>query len=234
MRRELLDRLTAARAGGATVALLTDLDSGAQTLFDAAGQTVSAPALDRRRLAEVRDMMAADRSGLLPGSEHLFVRVFSPPLRLLVVGAVHIAQALLPLATVCGFAVILIDPRRAWASAARFRAVEVCHDWPDEALARLRPDVRTAVVTLSHDPKLDDPALAAALASPAFYIGALGSRKTHAARVRRLTEQGFDQTTIARIHAPVGLDLGGRSPSEIALATLAQIVQTRYRPRESS
>jgi xanthine dehydrogenase accessory factor len=148
--------------------------------------------------------------------------------RLLIIGAVHIAQALATLAQECGYQVTVIDPRRAFATEARFHNVKLCTQWPDEALARLSPDAQTAVVTLAHDPKIDDPALVAALNSDAFYIGALGSRRTHEKRVARLTELGLADK-LARIHAPVGLDLGGRSHAEIALAILAQLVQARYR-----
>jgi xanthine dehydrogenase accessory factor len=143
---------------------------------------------------------------------------------MLVVGAVHIAQALAPMAAMVGFDVTVIDPRRAFASDARFPNVRLVRGWPDEVLPTLAIDHRTAVVTLSHDPKLDDPALEAALRSPAFYVGALGSRRTHAKRAQRLGEKGFSEQEIARIHAPVGLAIGAVSPAEIALSALAQVV----------
>jgi xanthine dehydrogenase accessory factor len=132
------------------------------------------------------------------------------------------------MASLSGFEVTVIDPRRAFANAERFPRVALSNEWPDEAMARLVPDARTAVVTLTHEPKLDDPALIAALRSPAFYIGALGSTRTHAKRIQRLMEQGLGDQA-GRIHAPVGLALGGRSPSEIAVAIVAQILQERYR-----
>ncbi len=145
----------------------------------------------------------------------------------MIVGAVHIAQSLAPMAAMAGFDVTVVDPRRAFATADRFPGVKLRHDWPDEAMAELVPDVRTAVVTLTHDPKLDDPALIAALRAPVFYIGALGSRKTHAGRLKRLAEAGFGEADFARIHGPAGLDIGAKSPAEIAVSVLAQLTAAR-------
>jgi xanthine dehydrogenase accessory factor len=145
-----------------------------------------------------------------------------------VVGAVHIAQKLTPLARLADFAVDIVDPRAAFASPARFPDVGLHHAWPDAAMATLAPDVSTAIVTLTHDPKLDDPALIAALRSPVFYIGALGSRKTHARRLDRLREAGFGEADLARIHAPVGLPIGAVSPGEIAVSIMAEIVAARH------
>ncbi|MFT7595510.1 MAG: xanthine dehydrogenase accessory factor, partial [Paracoccaceae bacterium] len=152
-----------------------------------------------------------------------FVAVHNPPLRLIVVGAVHIAQALVPMARIAGYDPILIDPRDAFGSAARFPGETILHDWPDEAVAALGLDVRTAMVLLTHDPKLDDPALMAALQADCFYIGALGSTRTHAKRVERMQAAGFTADQIARIHGPVGLDIGAAGPAEIAVAILAQM-----------
>jgi xanthine dehydrogenase accessory factor len=148
---------------------------------------------------------------------------------MIVVGAVHIAQALLPMARACGYDPVLIDPRGAFGSAERFPGETIIEDWPDEAMATLAPDTRTAVVTLTHDPKLDDPAIIQTLKSQAFYLGCLGSTRTHAKRVLRLTEAGFAEADIARIHAPVGLDLGGRAPAEIAVSIMAQVIATLRR-----
>lgn len=164
----------------------------------------------------------ADQSGV---EGETFIAIHNPPLRLAVVGAVHIAQALLPMAKLCGYDCFLIDPREAFGAAARFPGQTISHDWPDEALAAMRPDGRTAVVTLTHDTKLDDPAILAALNSQAFYIGCLGSTRTHDKRLSRLREHGVTEPAIARIHAPVGLAIGARSPAEIALSVLAQITQ---------
>jgi len=179
-----------------------------------------------RRLLEPADAPArfrTDRSGMAESGE--FIALFNPPLRLIVVGAVHIAQALVPMARLAGYDPVLIDPREAFAAPARFPDTRLVHDWPDEAMAAQAPDARTAVVTLTHDSKLDDPALLAALATPAFYIGCLGSSRTHARRLERLRAAGLGPAALARLHAPVGLDIGARSPAEIAVSILAQITQ---------
>jgi xanthine dehydrogenase accessory factor len=156
-----------------------------------------------------------------------FLHAHNPPLRLIVVGAVHIAQALVPFATQCGFAVVVVDPRRSFASDERFPNVTVSNAWPDEALDELKPDTRTAVVTLTHDPKLDDPALDRALKSPAFYIGSLGSRRTHAARLKRLRELGHGENALSRIQGPVGLNIEAVTAPEIALSIIAELVAVR-------
>ena len=171
---------------------------------------------------------AMDRSGLEEDGS-TFVHIHNPPLRLIVVGAVHIAQALLPMARIAGYDPVVIDPRGAFGSQARFPGETILDDWPDEALDAVGLDARTALVLLTHDPKLDDPALHRALNSRAFYIGALGSKRTHASRVERLREAGFDDTAIARIRGPVGLDIGAASPPEIAVSILAQMVQALRR-----
>ncbi|MDO8840235.1 MAG: XdhC family protein [Parvibaculum sp.] len=173
------------------------------------------------------EVLASDRATVITGPDgDWFLNPFNPPLRLVIVGAVHIAQPLARMAALAGYDVTVIDPRTAFASENRFPDIDLRHDWPDEAMAALAPDTRTAVVTLTHDPKLDDPALQAALKSPAFYIGALGSKKTHAARLARLNEAGFEDIDIARIHGPVGLSIGAKSPAEIAISIMAQITET--------
>ena len=223
MRRAVLQALREARAKNQPTALATDLKTGAQALV--AGEAVLGDlALNPGALAAVRNAVAADASTTLDADgRRLFVQVFNPPLRMVVVGAVHIAQALVPMASLAGYAVTVIDPRRAFATDRRFPGVELTHDWPDDALVRLGPDRRTAVITLTHDPKIDDPALEAALRSGAFYVGALGSKRTHTGRLARLRERGFTDAELARIHGPIGLALGGRSPAEIAVSILAQI-----------
>jgi xanthine dehydrogenase accessory factor len=178
--------------------------------------------------ADFPDRFRLDRSGFEEDGQ-TFVAIHNPPLRMIVVGAVHIAQALLPMARACGYDPVLIDPRGAFGSAERFPGETIIEDWPDEAMATLAPDTRTAVVTLTHDPKLDDPAIIQTLKSQAFYLGCLGSTRTHAKRVLRLTEAGFSEADIARIHAPVGLDLGGRAPAEIAVSIMAQVIATLRR-----
>jgi len=155
------------------------------------------------------------------------MHAYNPPLRLAVVGAVHIAQALVPFAAQCGFAVTVMDPRRSFASDERFPNVTVSAQWPDEAMEAFQPDSRTAVVTLTHDPKLDDPALDRALKSQAFYIGALGSRRTHAARLKRLRELGHQDNALSRIRGPVGLNIEAVTAPEIALSIIAEIVAVR-------
>ena len=232
MKRELLDRLLAARAAKRPAALVTDLASGAQALV-VGGEVQGDLAPGEDELTALRHAIRADRSGL-DAATGRFVQVFNPPLRLIVVGAVHIAQNLAPLATLAGYAVSVVDPRRAWATGDRFPGVALHRDWPDEALRALAPDHRTAVVTLTHDPKLDDPALAAALSCDVFYIGALGSRRTHASRLERLRARGFDEARLARVHGPVGLSIGARSPAEIAISILAQMTQVLHAPAEGA
>lgn len=170
-----------------------------------------------------------DRSGIEEDGE-TFVAIHNPPLRMVIVGAVHIAQALVPMAQIAGFDVVVIDPREAFGSQARFPNARVINDWPDAAMMQVGVDTRSAVVLLTHDPKLDDPALHIALRSGAFYIGALGSKRTHGTRVERLQAAGFGGADIDRIAGPVGLDIGASGPPEIAVSILAQIVQSLRKP----
>ena len=222
----IFDRLMHERAAKRSVARvfrLSDKTSILLTVDDVVGQLVLSPPQSDALAAR----LTSGQSGALDDIGDIFARVYVPAPRLLIVGAVHIAQALAPMATMAGFDVTVIDPRRAFASEARFPDVALTDEWPDDALRRLAPDAQTAIVTLSHDPKIDDPALTVALSGPAFYIGSLGSRRTHEMRVARLTGFGLaDQ--IHRIRAPVGLDLGGRYPSEIAVAILGEIIRVRY------
>jgi xanthine dehydrogenase accessory factor len=227
-----LDALLAARAAKKLTALVTDLESGAETLFvdDDAIDTTPAADFDLTITDGIRNAIAeafrTDSSVVVEVDAHrLFIRIFSPPKRLFIIGAVHIAQSLSAMAREAGYAVTLIDPRDAWATAERFPHIEIDRRWPDEALAELAIDRRTALVALSHDPKLDEPALGAALASDAFYIGALGSRRTHQRRLDRLRENGFDDEQLLRIRGPVGLDIGAVSPAEIAVSILAEITR---------
>lgn len=224
---ERFERLLAERAAKRPVIVVTRLADGAQALV--AGDEVSGEfELTAEQREEIRRRLRSDKSGALESSDGaLFARCYASAPRMVIVGAVHITQALAPMAAMAGFEVVVVDPRRAFATAERLPGVTVTTEWPDEALARIGLDAQTAVVTLSHDPKLDDPALIAALQSQCFYIGALGSSRTHAKRVARLTEAGLADA-IPRIHAPVGLDLGGRSPAEIAVSVLAQVIQARY------
>lgn len=223
MKTELLNRLLQDQKAKRPVALATDLATGEQALVytdDAHGEMAG----ETDVLKAARQAMRDDQSGtkMLPRGD-VFMHVYNPALRFIIVGAVHIAQPLARMAALANYDVTVVDPRASFATDDRFPGVTLKDDWPDEAMAELGPDRRTAVVTLTHDPKLDDPALSVAIRSDAFYIGSLGSRKTHAARVGRLKEDGFTDDEIGRIHGPVGLDLGGRSPAEVAVSILAQV-----------
>ena len=227
MKAEVLARINADRADKRPVALVTDLRSGDQTLvYSSNNNGLSGVSTDLIEAAQTA--LRDDRSRPVEtDAGRYFIQVHNPPPRLVIVGAVHIAQPLARMAALAGYAVTVVDPRRAFASDERFPDVAVSRDWPDAALSELAPDTRTAVVTLTHDPKLDDPALAVALRSDAFYVGSLGSKRTHALRCERLAELGLDEARIARIHGPVGLAIGALSPAEIALAIMAQITQVR-------
>ena len=228
MKRSVLDRLLDARAAGRPVVLATLLPTGEQRLVEATDN--EAAFAGRDIAADARSALRADAPRRLETEAgEIFLNVFNPPLKLVVVGAVHIAQALAPMAQLAGYGVSIVDPRGAFATPERFPDIRLIEDWPDDYLDANPPDSRTAVVTLTHDPKLDDAALGRALRSPAFYIGALGSRKTHAARLERLRGAGFEEDILERLHAPVGLPLGGRSPAEIALAIMAEMTQVLRR-----
>jgi len=221
MTPELLAALAEARAARRPVVLATRVPTGEQLLLPGPEAPPDLAAAAARALER-------DESGSVSlAGEEWFLHAYNPPMRLIVVGAVHIGQALVELAGPLGLAATVVDPRRSFAAPERFPGVTLMHDWPDEALDAFRPDARSAVVALTHDPKLDDPALDRALKSPAFYIGALGSRKSHAARLRRLAELGHDAATLVRIRGPVGLPLEAVTPAEIALSILAEIVAVR-------
>jgi xanthine dehydrogenase accessory factor len=218
---EIRAALETARAEKRPVVLATRLPSGEQILLP---DDVAAPALNEAALTALN----RDQSSTVSiGNEEWFLHAHNPPMRLIIVGAVHIAQALVPMAAQLGLAMVVVDPRRAFANDERFPNVSISTDWPDEAMDALRPDTRTAVVTLTHDPKLDDPALDRALRSGAFYIGALGSRKTHASRLGRLRELGHDDAALGRIRGPVGLNIEAVTAPEIALSILAELVAVR-------
>lgn len=218
MKRATLDAL--ARESAAPRIRALDRASGEERLID--------PFSDETPLGlAARAAARADTSGEVEiDGRTWFLEVHNPPLELVLVGAVHIAQPLAKMARLAGYAVRVIDPRAAFATEARFPGVRLHQGWPDEILAAFPLGSRSALVVLAHDPKIDDPALEAALASPAFYVGALGSKKTHAARLERLSARGFGPATLARIRGPVGLAIGARSPAEIALSILAQMTQT--------
>jgi xanthine dehydrogenase accessory factor len=230
MKRDILDKLIADRDAKRSVALVTNLADGAQTIVYKTGATGTlAPAL----VTAVRHAIQDNESQTVElDGGRWFVEVFNPPLRLILVGAVHIAQPLAQMAAVAGYDVSIVDPRASFATDARFPGVKLVDEWPDDALKKLDPDRRTAVVTLTHDPKLDDPALAVALKSDAFYIGSLGSRRTHATRLQRLKDLGFKDTDTARIHGPVGLNIEAITPAEIAVSILAQIIEVLHKKVE--
>jgi xanthine dehydrogenase accessory factor len=225
VQRTTLDRLLEARAAKRPAAHLRWLAHGDEALVVAGEVVVGAP-LPQAVLEAVRSAHRRDKGATIETERGpLFIQVFNPPLRLIVVGAVHIAQTLVPMASLAGYDVTVVDPRRAFASDARFPGVDVRQDWPDEALEELKPDDRTAVVTLTHDPKLDDPALDLALRSEAFYIAALGSKRTHATRLERLSGLGHDAPALGRIYGPAGLSIGAVSPAEIALSVMAEMTR---------
>ncbi len=221
MKRAILDALIAARGGRRPAVLVTHLPSGAQTLAESGAVSGDLPPEVAAAAAEsLRDARCRTLDGW-------FIHAFAPTPRLVIVGAVHIAQALAPMARQTGYAVTVVDPRAAFATPERLPGVMLRHDWPDEALAEIGLDRGTAVVFLTHDPKIDDPGLHRALRSDVFYIGALGSRRTHAKRVARLGDAGFTEAEIARIRAPIGLAIGAVSPAEIAVSILAEITAAR-------
>jgi len=225
MKSRYIDAEIAANADGRSVALATELASGAQ-LFLNGDQTDGSLALDEVSLGAMREALRADRNISLDTAQgRVFVQVFSPPRRCFVIGAVHIAQPLVPMLIACDYKPIVIDPRGAWATEARFPGVELSSEWPDEALERMKPDRASAVVALTHDPKIDDPGLIIALRSEAFYIGALGSRRTHAKRLERLAAAGFGENELSRIHGPIGLNIGAVSQAEVAVSIVAEMTQ---------
>jgi len=218
MQLSLLQEALAAAETGRSAALATNLKSGLQVLVQPSG-TKGSLTLDHALTAAVNAAVRDDRSGTIETADgSVFIEVFNPPLRCFVVGAVHIAQPLARMAALAGYAVTIIDPRSAFASELRFPGIALSTEWPDDAMAALRPDRRTAIVTLTHDPKIDDPALTSALRSDAFYVGALGSKR---AQDRRREALGEDAD---RINGPVGLDLGAEGPAEIALSIAAELL----------
>jgi len=226
VKAETLDALLAEIERGRPVVLATNLDSGAQRLLCRNDVVAEPERTDVGRALRLDDCVTSDAGAGPP----MFYQPFNPALRMIVVGAVHIAQPLSAIATMAGYDVTIVDPRESFAAAERFPGVVRNLDWPDVALASLALDARCAVVTLTHDPKLDDPALQVALRSDAFFIGCLGSKKTHAARLRRLSQAGFTDAELERVIGPVGLPIGSRSPAEIAVSIIAQITQMLRRP----
>ena len=220
MKLDLLASLNAERAARRAAIVVTNVASGRQRLVKAADI-----AKDPLK-AVLGEHLSSGRSGMEDATEErVFLTVYVPAPQLVITGAVHISQVLAPIAKLLGYDVTIVDPRTAFASVERFPDVRVIAEWPDQALPPLGIDRYTAFVALTHDPKIDDPALIHALSRDCFYIGALGSRKTHARRVDRLKQQGLIEADISRIHAPIGLDIGAVSPAEIAVAIMAQITE---------
>ena len=233
MKAETLAALQDARANRRALVLATRLSDAAETLVYP-DKVEGALANDQAVVAAAHRALGIGRSETVEvGGQKIFLNVYVPPPRLIIVGAVHIAQALAPMATMLDFDVTVVDPRGAWATGSRFPGVKVVQEWADEAFETMGLDVSTAVVTLTHDPKLDDPALEAALKSDVFYVGALGSRRTHAKRKDRLSEAGITEEQFSRIHGPVGLNIGAKSPAEIAVSILGQIIEVRARRLEA-
>ncbi len=229
MRLSLLSDLNAERAARRAAVLVTDIKSGEQRLVRDEGVRSDPMAQN------IQERLRQGKSGLVEwDGRQFFLTVQTPPVRVVIIGAVHISQALAPMAKGLELDVTIIDPRTAFATPERFPDVQVRAEWPDAILPEFGIDRYTAVVALTHDPKIDDPALAAAFRSPCFYIGALGSRKTHERRVQRLMASGFTDADLARIHAPIGLDIGAVSPAEIAVSILAEIVATLRKERRRS
>jgi xanthine dehydrogenase accessory factor len=229
MRLDLLQAMNVERAARRAAVIVTDLASGAQRLVRAA-DLVGDPLADHIEAA----LRAGKSTSVEEAGKAYFLTVQAPPVRLIVVGAVHISQALAPMGKLADFEVVIVDPRTAFATPARFPDVRVIAEWPDIALPPLRLDHYTALCALTHDPRIDDPGLTQALRAECFYIGALGSRKSHANRVARLTAQGFSTDEIARIHAPIGLDIGSVSPAEIAVSIVGEIIAAlRKKPPRS-
>ncbi len=228
MKLEILKELNAERVARRPAIVITDTANGEQRLVKA-----SDIAADPMR-AELAKQLRMGKSGNVEvGGKKLFLNVYAPTAKLVIIGAVHISQALAPMARALDYDVTVVDPRTAFASPERFPDVPLIAEWPDVALPPLNVDHYTAFVAVTHDPKIDDPALLHAFARDCFYIGALGSRKTHAKRVERLRAQGASEADIARIHAPIGLDIGAVSPSEIAVSIMAEITaQLRLPPKE--
>ena len=233
MKAETLAALQDARTKRRAVALATRLSDAAEALIyrdEAKGDLAG----DQAIVSAARRAMDIGKSETVDiGGAKIFLNVYVPPPRLIIVGAVHIAQSLAPMAAMLEFDVTVVDPRGAWATTQRFPGVKVIKDWADEAFQEMGLDSSTAVVTLTHDPKLDDPALESALKSDVFYIGALGSKRTHAKRKERLAEVGITDDMFARIHGPVGLNIGAKSPAEIAVSILGQIIEVRARRLEA-
>jgi xanthine dehydrogenase accessory factor len=217
MDTDLLKHVTVARHERKAIAVITDLSSGSQRMINRA-DAASDPVLERA--------FRFDKSAVQQTAEgEVFISIHNPRLRLVIIGAVLIAQSVIPMAEAAGYDVTVVDPRGAFATGARFPNVALQAEWPEDVLPGLKLDARTAVLALTHDPKIDDPALDLSLKSDAFYVGALGSKKTQASRIERLMALGFDAAAIARIHGPIGLNIGAVGAAEIAISIMAEMTK---------
>lgn len=221
MKKEILDIILSSRSKKQTLAVITRVADGMQWAVlenDSENHEVFTPL----EIDTIKTSMRDNKSSLI-SDEKFFAHIYTPPLRLIIIGAVHIAQFLAPMAKVAGFDVTVVDPRSSFATPSRFPEINLSDEWPDDGILKLKPDTRTAVVTLTHDPKLDDPALVETLKTPAFYIASLGGTRTHGKRLERLKKEGFDEKELLRINGPAGLDIGSVAPSEIAISILAEL-----------
>ena len=231
MKRELLGVLLAARQQKQPVVLVRGLTNGKHCVVTSHESFGDIADIDQAVLDAARAALDSDGARSMEAAgERYLVQSLTTPARMLIVGAVHIAQSLIPMAMSVGYEIFLIDPRTGFANPERFPSVPIDNRWPHEAMPDFNIDARTAIVALSHDPKIDEPSLQAAMDSDAFYIGALGSKGNHAKRLERLAALGYSKVQLSRINGPIGLPLGGRSPAEIAVAILAQVIQSRNRP----
>ena len=231
MKQTFHDKLLTAKSKKISTIVVTDLDSGAQSLWTEDGKKRGEVNITEAIADGIDEVLRSDQGRVIEDNDNrYFLHPFPPKKRMIIIGAVHIAQSLVPMAMLSDYDVTVIDPRQAFATEARFPDVNINFDWPDKAMEALDPDRRTAVVTLTHDPKLDDPALIMALRSNAFYIGSLGSKRTHAKRLDRLREHGFKETELTRIHGPIGLNIGAISPAEISISIMGQITAILHAP----
>lgn len=220
MKDKTLNLVLSAKNNRNSIIVATELESGQQIIINNDD--------DNKIYIAAKSLIKQEKSGIVSlDSKRWFINISLPPLRLVTVGAVHIAQPLAEIATISGYEVTIIDPRAAFANDKRFPHINIINEWPEEALISFKIDNRTAIVTLTHDPKLDDSALYAALRSDAFYIGSLGSKKTHNARIERLKIAGFTDNEIKKIHGPIGLSIGAKSPQEIAISIMSELILTR-------
>ena len=231
MRRELLGALVAARHNKQPAVLVRGLTTGKHCVITRQESLGDMGDIDPVVVAAARNALDSDGTRTIEadGERYLVQTLASKP-RMLIVGAVHIAQSLIPMAEQIGYEIVVIDPRTAFANPERFPDIRIDNRWPNEAMSDLELDAQTAIVALSHDPKIDEPALQAAMDSKVFYIGALGSKANHAKRLERFAAAGYSQEQLSRVHGPIGLPLGGRSPAEIAVAILAQVIQSHHQP----